>query len=141
MAEVSSGFSRGEARGKGSSVEEQLDKILAGLVRLLTLVRFTSSLMMGLCGFTSIVFLDVIYVESEESLSACAFIIRSMMALQPYLPVTRIYGESTSRSDTTTFSTFSPRISLITLQRFSHLTFASFFDAQTYFFISYSLSC
>ena len=34
----------------------------------------------------------------------CAFMMRSMLADQPYSPVTRTHGESTIRSLTTTFS-------------------------------------
>jgi hypothetical protein len=42
---------------------------------------------------------------------------RSMLADQPYSPVTSTHGESTMRSETTTFSTRSPRTSLISEQR------------------------
>uniref|UniRef100_A0A7C8Z274 Uncharacterized protein n=1 Tax=Opuntia streptacantha TaxID=393608 RepID=A0A7C8Z274_OPUST len=83
--------------------------------------------------------------------------ILSMLAVHPYSPVTKQHGESTILSETTTFSTLSPKISLITLQRFSNdFFFSSFFFfsssvsssslspslvAETSFLPSYSLSC
>ncbi|RID45918.1 hypothetical protein BRARA_I02612 [Brassica rapa] len=82
--------------------------------------------------------------------------ILSMFAVHPYSPVTRQHGESTTRSETITFSTLSPRTSLITLQSPSNFSFSSsffFFSssdsssfrpsliAETSFFPSNSLSC
>uniref|UniRef100_A0A0E0ETB8 Secreted protein n=1 Tax=Oryza meridionalis TaxID=40149 RepID=A0A0E0ETB8_9ORYZ len=60
-----------------------------------------------------------------ESLRAWAFMILSMLAVQPYSPVTRQQGESTTRSETTTFSTLSPSTSLITLHRPSNFSLSS----------------
>jgi hypothetical protein len=40
----------------------------------------------------------------------CDLMMRSMLADQPNLEVTRAQGESASRRDTTTFSTLSPRV-------------------------------
>merc|ERR1719354_220309 len=42
----------------------------------------------------------------EESLSACAFMILSMLADHPYCEVTMQHGDWTKRFDTRTFSTF-----------------------------------
>merc|ERR1712225_227467 len=50
---------------------------------------------------------------------------RSMLADQPYSPVTRQHGESTMRCDTTTFSTLSSSTSLMSLQSDSVLAFSS----------------
>ena len=79
-----------------------------------------------------------------------------MFADQPYSPVTRIQGESDNLSETTTFSTFSPRISFTTLHISSNFSFSSSFFfpsslssikfnpslvAHTSFFPSYSFNC
>merc|ERR1712061_727388 len=55
---------------------------------------FLSSVIIECLGFTSIVFLDTMYEVMELSLKACAFIMRSMLALQPYSEVVRTQGES-----------------------------------------------
>jgi len=81
---------------------------------------------------------------------------RSMFADQPYSPVTSTHGESTTRSDTSTFSTLSPRMSFIRRQSASYCDLTSSFFAfsssvssscrpslvqHTSFLPSYSLSC
>merc|ERR1712057_20285 len=81
---------------------------------------------------------------------------RSMLADQPYSPVTSTHGESTTRLETTTFSTLSSRTSFISLQRPADAALASsnaFFSssssprsmpsfvAHTSFLPSYSFSC
>merc|ERR1712023_198930 len=53
-----------------------------------------SDLMIGLTGLISIVFLELMYAPVDESRSACAFMMRSMFADQPYSPVTSTHGES-----------------------------------------------
>merc|ERR1719499_1358151 len=72
---------------------------------------------MGWLGLSSMVFLAIIYLDMVLSRSAWARMIRSMFALHPYSPVTREHGESTIRSEITTFSTLDPRMSLTFLQR------------------------
>merc|ERR1712013_546148 len=47
---------------------------------------FLSSVMMECLGFTSMVFFDTMYEVMELSLKACAFMMRSMFADQPYSP-------------------------------------------------------
>ncbi|KVE05414.1 hypothetical protein Ccrd_024082 [Cynara cardunculus var. scolymus] len=84
---------------------------------------FLNSSMIAFSGFISIVFLLDMYPAMLASRKACAFMIRSMFAVHPYSPVTRQHGESTTRSDTTTFSTLSPNTSLITLHRPSNFSF------------------
>mmetsp|Transcript_879 Transcript_879/g.1288 ORF Transcript_879/g.1288 Transcript_879/m.1288 type:complete len:206 (-) Transcript_879:252-869(-) len=91
--------------------------------------------MMACCGLISSVFLLTIYEVIELSLNACAFIIRSMLALHPYSPVTKEHGDSTMRSEVITFSTFSPRISFIFLHNPSNAAFSS-----SCFFFSSSVS-
>ena len=54
--------------------------------------------------------------SSRKSRSACARMMRSMLAVQPYSPVTSTQGDSVTRSDMTTFSTLSPRISFMSLE-------------------------
>merc|ERR1711970_802477 len=63
---------------------------------------FFSSDMIECFGFTSIVFLDTMYDVMELSLKACAFMIRSMFADQPYSEVVSTQGESAIRELTTT---------------------------------------
>merc|ERR1712217_305791 len=63
---------------------------------------FFNSDMMECLGFTSIVFLDTMYEVMELSLNACAFMIRSMLADQPYSEVVNTHGESAMRSLTRT---------------------------------------
>ena len=58
--------------------------------------------MMALSGLISRVFLEDMYALMLLSRSACAFMIRSMFALQPYSPVTNTHGLSTMRSETMT---------------------------------------
>mmetsp|Transcript_7846 Transcript_7846/g.19566 ORF Transcript_7846/g.19566 Transcript_7846/m.19566 type:complete len:210 (+) Transcript_7846:436-1065(+) len=118
--------------------------------------RFLSSPMIALVGLISSVFLEVMYAAMELSRSACAFMMRSMLALHPYSPVTSTQGESTMRSDTSTFSTLSPRMSLMMRHRGSKEDASSsraFFSSSvssnlrpslvqhTSFLPSYSLSC
>lgn len=79
---------------------------------------------MELVGLTSMVFLDVMYEDVEESRRACAFMMRSMLADQPYSPVTRTQGESARRFETTTLSTLSASTSFMSLQRPSDAAFA-----------------
>ena len=50
------------------------------------------------------------YPMVEVSFNACAFIMRSMLALQPYCEVTMQHGDETMRLETTTFSTFLSRM-------------------------------
>merc|ERR1719326_138828 len=66
---------------------------------------FFSSVMMECLGFTSMVFLETMYEVMELSRSACAFMIRSMFADQPYSEVVSTHGESAMREVITTFST------------------------------------
>merc|ERR1711881_35460 len=56
---------------------------------------FFSSVMMECFGLISMVFLDTMYEVMELSRRACAFMIRSMFADQPYSEVTSTQGEST----------------------------------------------
>merc|ERR1711920_604339 len=58
---------------------------------------FFNSVIMECFGFTSIVFLDTMYDVIELSLKACAFMMRSMFADQPYSEVVRTHGESAMR--------------------------------------------
>merc|ERR1711976_225312 len=53
---------------------------------------FFSSLMMECFGLTSMVFLETMYDVIELSRSACAFMMRSMFALQPYSEVVSTQG-------------------------------------------------
>merc|ERR1712087_977354 len=68
---------------------------------------FLSSDMMECLGLTSMVFLDTMYDVIELSRKACAFMMRSMLALQPYSEVVNTHGESAMRLLTSTFSTLS----------------------------------
>mmetsp|Transcript_36274 Transcript_36274/g.82670 ORF Transcript_36274/g.82670 Transcript_36274/m.82670 type:complete len:234 (-) Transcript_36274:1448-2149(-) len=116
----------------------------------------TSSRMMAWSGLISMVFLETMYIWEAESRRAWARMMRSMLADQPNSPVTSTQGESTMRSETTTFSTLSPRVSLISLQRpsvralTSSLRFFSSSESSSWrpslvtevsFLPSYSLSC
>merc|ERR1740138_1234760 len=58
---------------------------------------FFSSVMMECFGFTSMVFFETMYDVMELSRSACAFMIRSMLADQPYSDVVSTQGESAMR--------------------------------------------
>merc|ERR1719222_1482660 len=51
-------------------------------------------------GLISMVFFDIMYADWVASRNAWAFMMRSMLALQPYSPVTRQHGESARRLDT-----------------------------------------
>merc|ERR1719517_360464 len=95
---------------------------------------FFSSLMIECFGFTSMVFLETIYEVMELSLSACAFMMRSMFADQPYSEVVRTQGESAMRELTTTFSTLSPSTSFMSLVSGSNSAFSS----SSFFFSSSS---
>merc|ERR1712182_116624 len=81
-------------------------------------------------GLTSMVFFEDMYPDMELSLRAWAFMMRSMLADQPYSPVTRQQGEEERRSETTTFSALSPSTSFMSLHRFSH---AAFFSSHSFF--------
>merc|ERR1712166_20803 len=131
-------------------------KSLTVLSDLSTSAFSLNDLMIGCPGLTSNVFLDDMYEPMEESRKACAFIIRSMLAVHPYSPVTSTHGESTIRLDTTTFSTLSSKTSFINLHNPSVLAFSSsnnFFsssvssmakpslEAQINFLSSYSFNC
>merc|ERR1711998_422093 len=58
---------------------------------------FRNSDMIECLGFTSIVFLETMYEVMELSRRACAFMMRSMFADQPYSEVVRTQGESARR--------------------------------------------
>merc|ERR1719242_2952379 len=62
-----------------------------------------SSTMIGCFGFTSMVFLETMYEVIELSRRAWAFMMTSMLALQPYSEVVRTHGESAKREEMTTF--------------------------------------
>merc|ERR1712151_1371014 len=55
---------------------------------------FFNSVMMECFGLTSIVFFDTMYEVMELSRKACAFMMRSMFADQPYSEVVSTQGES-----------------------------------------------
>merc|ERR1719437_332677 len=116
---------------------------------------FLSSDMMECLGFTSIVFFDTMYEVMELSLRACAFMMRSMLADQPYSDVVSTQGESAMREEITTFSTLSPSTSFMSFVSGSNSAFSSssfFFSSSSSrsrpslvvdfnFFPSNSLSC
>merc|ERR1719321_1694588 len=83
-------------------------KSLTVLSDLSAVALFFSSVMMECFGLISMVFFDTMYDVIELSRRACAFMMRSMFADQPYSDVVRTHGESTMRSLTITFSTLSP---------------------------------
>merc|ERR1719277_1939588 len=95
---------------------------------------FLSSDMMECFGFTSMVFLETMYEVMELSLRACAFMMRSMFADQPYSEVVRTHGESAIRELMSTFSTLSPSTSFISLVNGSN----SAFNSSSFFFSSSS---
>lgn len=70
--------------------------------------------MMALSGLISKVFLDDMYALMLLSRRACAFMMRSMLALQPYSPVTNTQGLSTMRSDTMTYIYTGATLSMLT---------------------------
>merc|ERR1719262_280300 len=86
---------------------------------------FFNSVMMECFGLTSMVFFDTMYYVMELSRRACAFMIRSMFADQPYSEVVSTQGESTMRSLTTTFSVLSPSTSFINLVKGSNSALSS----------------
>merc|ERR1711990_181428 len=114
-----------------------------------------SSDMIAWFGLISIVFFETMYELIELSRSACAFMMRSMFADQPCSDVTNTTGESAMRVPTSTFSTLSPRTSLMSLQSGSNSALSSsvfFFSSSVSksrpsfvtdlsFLLSYSLSC
>merc|ERR1711871_1795016 len=117
----------GEPRGEQGGLEEQQHEVLHGLVALV-----------GLGALAELVHDGVVRVDLHSLLGrhvgahgvvtrAWAFMMRSMLALQPYSPVTRVHGESTRRSDTTTFPTLSPRMSFMRRQRASNWALISSF--------------
>merc|ERR1712226_933666 len=95
---------------------------------------FFSSVMIECFGFTSMVFLETMYDVIELSRNACAFMMRSMFADQPYSEVVRTHGESAMRELTSTFSTLSPSTSFINLVSGSN----SAFNSSSFFFSSSS---
>merc|ERR1712232_1286009 len=68
---------------------------------------FFNSVMMLCFGLISMVFFETMYDVMELSRRACAFMMRSMFADQPYSDVVRTQGESAMRELTITFSTLS----------------------------------
>jgi len=95
---------------------------------------FFNSVMMECLGFTSMVFLETMYEVMELSLKACAFMMRSMLADQPYSEVVRTQGESAIRELTRTFSTLSPKTSFMSFVSGSN----SAFNSSIFFFSSSS---
>merc|ERR1712063_52951 len=95
---------------------------------------FLSSDMMECFGLISMVFLDTMYEVMELSRIACAFMIRSIFADQPYSDVVNTHGESAIRLLTMTFSTLSPKTSFISLVNGSNSAFCS----SNFFFSSSS---
>merc|ERR1719305_441805 len=84
-------------------------------------------------GLTSMVFLETMYEVMELSRRACAFMMRSMLADQPYSDVVRTHGESAMRELMMTFSTLSPNTSFMSLVRGSNsaLSSSSFFFSSS----------
>merc|ERR1712226_1739979 len=95
---------------------------------------FFSSVMIECFGFTSMVFFETMYDVIELSRKACAFMMRSMFADQPYSEVVSTHGESAMRELTSTFSTLSPSTSFINLVSGSN----SAFNSSSFFFSSSS---
>merc|ERR1711862_765749 len=81
--------------------------------------------MMECLGLISMVFLDTMQDVIELSRNAWAFMIRSMLADQPYSEVVSTHGESAMRLLTSTFSTLSPRTSFISFVKGSNSAFIS----------------
>merc|ERR1712060_451468 len=109
-------------------------KSLTVLSDLSAVAFFFNSVMMECFGVTSMVFLDTMYEVMLLSRKACAFMIRSMLADQPYSEVVRTQGESAMRELTNTFSTLSPSTSFISLVNGSN----SAFNSSSFFFSSSS---
>merc|ERR1712039_748203 len=80
------------------------------------------------------VFFDTMYDVMELSRKACAFMMRSMFADQPYSEVVSTQGESAMRELTKTFSTLSPRTSFMSFVSGSN----SAFNSSIFFFSSSS---
>merc|ERR1719226_349042 len=97
---------------------------------------FFNSVMMECLGFTSMVFFDTMYEVMLLSRKACAFMMRSMFADQPYSDVVSTHGESAMRELMMTFSTLSPSTSFINLVKGSNSAFIS----SNFFFSSSSSS-
>merc|ERR1712066_25670 len=95
---------------------------------------FRNSVMIECLGLTSMVFLETMYDVIELSLSAWAFIIRSMLADQPYSDVVSTQGESAIRPLTITFSVLSPSTSFMSFVSGSN----SAFNSSSFFFSSSS---
>merc|ERR1712224_340025 len=73
-----------EARREERGLEEEVDEVLDRLVALFAADFALSSFMIECFGLISIVFFDAMYDDIELSRSACARMIRSMLAVQPY---------------------------------------------------------
>merc|ERR1711972_749459 len=97
---------------------------------------FFNSDMIECFGLTSMVFFDTMYEVMELSRKACAFMMRSMFADQPYSEVVSTHGESAMRELTSTFSTLSPSTSFMSLVKGSN----SAFNSSSFFFSSSSMS-
>merc|ERR1712045_385659 len=95
---------------------------------------FFSSVIIECLGFTSMVFFETMYEVMELSLRACAFVIRSMFADQPYSEVVSTQGESAIRLLVITFSTLSPSTSFMSFVSGSN----SAFNSSSFFFSSSS---
>merc|ERR1712159_399189 len=86
---------------------------------------FLSSVIIECFGLTSMVFLETMYDVMELSRIAWAFMIRSMLADQPYSDVVNTHGESANLVLTITFSVLSPRTSFINLVNGSNSALSS----------------
>merc|ERR1711967_95708 len=95
---------------------------------------FRSSVIMECFGLISIVFFETMYEVMELSRKAWAFMMRSMLADQPYSDVVRTQGESDNLVLTITFSVLSPRTSFMSLVRGSNSALSS----SNFFFSSSS---
>merc|ERR1719258_324984 len=144
-----------ESRRQQRRVEQEPDEVLHGLVRL---VRGSLLLKLRHDGVVRVHLHGLLrhHVGNHGAVRrACAFMMRSMFADQPCSEVTRMHGESAMRVPTSTFSTLSPRTSLMSLQSGSYSAFSSsvfFFSSSVSrsrpsfvtdlsFLLSYSLSC
>merc|ERR1711865_953053 len=109
-------------------------KSLTVLSLLSAVAFFFNSVMMECLGLISMVFLETMYEVMELSRKACAFMIRSMLADQPYSDVVKTHGESDNRQLTMTFSVLSPRTSFMSLVNGSN----SALHSSSFFFSSSS---
>merc|ERR1719373_1517402 len=98
------GSSRLKPEGSREVSKRSQIKSLTVLSDLSAAAFFFNSDMMECLGLTSIVFFDTMYEVMELSRSAWAFMMRSMLADQPYSDVVSTHGESAIRELTTTFS-------------------------------------